>query len=197
MELNQIKLLREKTGAGVVHCKTALTQAEGNIEEAIKLLRKKGLASAEKKLGRFTSQGIITSYIHNGSKIGVLIEVNCETDFVSRRVEFQDLAHNLAMQIAANENVNFISLNDIPKNIWELEQKAEAERDDLKDKSPESRESILKGRTEKVLKKYTLLNQQYLRDPNLSVEEYIKNNISLFGENIQVKRFCKYRLGEI
>jgi len=115
----QIKLLREKTGAGMLNCKNALLETQGDFEKAINFLRQKGLASAEKKLSRTTKQGIVTSYIHTGSKIGVLLELNCETDFVARRVEFQNLARNLAMQIAAGEAISYITLKDIPQQVWD------------------------------------------------------------------------------
>jgi len=192
----QIKLLREKTGAGMLNCKNALVETQGDFEKAIHFLRQKGLASAEKKLSRTTKQGIITSYIHTGSKIGVLLELNCETDFVARRVEFQNLARNLAMQIAAGEAISYITLKDIPQQVWDSEIAIEAEREDLQNKPNNIRESILKGRVEKNLKNFTLLNQSCIRDPDLTVEEYIKNHVSLLGENIQVGKFVKFILGE-
>lgn len=193
---DQIKLLREKTGAGMLNCKNALVETNGDFEKAIELLRQKGLASAEKKSSRSTKQGIISSYIHTGSKIGVLLELNCETDFVARRIEFQNLAKNLAMQVAAGGLVNYISLKDIPQEIWESENRIESQREDLQNKPEHIRESILKGRIEKTLKTYTLLDQSCIRDPEIRVEEYIKNHVSLLGENIQVNRFCKYIVGQ-
>jgi len=191
----QIKLLREKTGAGMLNCKNALLETQGDFEKAINFLRQKGLASAEKKLSRTTKQGIITSYIHTGSKIGVLLELNCETDFVARRVEFQNLARNLAMQIAAGEAISYITLKDIPQQVWDSEIAIEAEREDLQNKPANIRESILKGRVEKNLKNFTLLNQSCIRDPDLTVEDYIKNHVSLLGENIQINRFTKFIVG--
>lgn len=191
----QIKLLREKTGAGMLNCKNALLETQGDFEKAINFLRQKGLASAEKKLSRTTKQGIITSYIHTGSKIGVLLELNCETDFVARRVEFQNLARNLAMQIAAGEAISYITLKDIPQQVWDSEIAIESEREDLQNKPLNIRESILKGRVEKNLKNFTLLNQSCIRDPDLTVEEYIKNHVSLLGENIQINRFTKFIVG--
>jgi len=191
----QIKLLREKTGAGMLNCKNALVETQGDFEKAIHFLRQKGLASAEKKLSRTTKQGIVTSYIHTGSKIGVLLELNCETDFVARRVEFQNLARNLAMQIAAGEAISYITLKDIPQQVWDSEIAIEAEREDLQNKPANIRESILKGRVEKNLKNFTLLNQSCIRDPDLTVEEYIKNHVSLLGENIQINRFTKFIIG--
>ena len=192
----QIKSLREKTGAGMLNCKNALIETQGDFEKAVNFLRQKGLASAEKKLSRTTKQGIITSYIHTGSKIGVLLELNCETDFVARRIEFQNLARNLAMQIAAGEAITYITLKDIPQPLWDAEMQIESERDDLQNKPANIRENILKGRVEKNLKNFTLLNQSCIRDPQITVEEFIKNHVSLLGENIQISRFCKYIVGE-
>ena len=191
----QIKSLREKTGAGMLNCKNALVETEGDFEKAVNFLRQKGLASAEKKLSRTTKQGIITSYIHTGSKIGVLLELNCETDFVARRIEFQNLARNLAMQIAAGEAISYVTLKDIPQQLWDSEMKIESERDDLQNKPANIRENILKGRVEKNLKTLTLLNQACIRDPDLIVEDYIKNHVSLLGENIQINRFTKFVVG--
>jgi elongation factor Ts len=192
----QIKTLREQTGAGMLNCKTALVENEGNFEKAVEFLRQKGLASAEKKLSRSTKQGIITSYIHTGAKIGILLELNCETDFVARRTEFQNLGKNLAMQIAASPTVNYVSLKDIPDEIWESEKRIEGEKDDLQSKPENIKGNIIKGRIEKTLKTYTLLDQACIRDQSLSVEEYVKQHVSLLGENIQIGRFCKFILGE-
>lgn len=193
----QIKELREKTGAGMLNCKNALIEHDGNFEKAIAFLRQKGLASAEKKLTRTTKQGIISSYLHTGSKIGVLLELNCETDFVARRVEFQNLAKNLAMQIAASGSISYISMKDVPESIILSETRIESEREDLKTKPENIRKSILEGRVDKNLRNYTLLNQPYMRDPDLTVEEYIKSHVSLLGENIQISRFCKFIVGEL
>jgi elongation factor Ts len=193
---DQVKLLREKTGAGMLNCKNALVETNGDFEKAIEFLRQKGLASAEKKLTRNTKQGIITSYIHTGSKIGVLLELNCETDFVARRIEFQNLAKNLAMQIAASPSVNYISINQVPQSIWDEESRIELQRDDLQNKPKEIRDAIVKGRVEKTLKTFTLLNQPCIRDSQITVEELIKNHVSLLGENIQIGRFEKFVIGE-
>jgi elongation factor Ts len=192
----QVKLLREQTGAGMLNCKNALIETNGNFEKAIEFLRQKGLASAEKKLSRTTKQGLITSYIHTGSKVGVLLELNCETDFVARRSEFQNLAKNLAMQIIASSTVKYVSLEDIPKDIWDSEIRIESQREDLQNKPEKIRDSILKGRVEKNLKTFTLLNQECIRDPQITVEDYIKNHVALLGENIQVGRFTKFVVGE-
>jgi len=193
---DQIKLLREKTGAGMLSCKNALVDTQGDFEKALNLLRQKGLASAEKKSSRTTKQGIVTSYIHTGSKIGVLLELNCETDFVGRRVEFQNLARSLAMQIAAGNGINYIALENIPKPIWDAEIEIESLREDVINKPEKIKESIVKGRVEKTLKTLTLLNQSCIRDPDLTVEDYIKNHVALLGENIQINRFTKFVIGE-
>jgi len=193
---DQIKLLREKTGAGMLSCKNALVDTQGDFEKALNLLRQKGLASAEKKSSRTTKQGIVTSYIHTGSKIGVLLELNCETDFVARRVEFQNLARSLAMQIAAGNGINYIALENIPKPIWDAEIEIESLREDVINKPEKIKESIVKGRVEKTLKTLTLLNQSCIRDPDLTVEDYIKNHVALLGENIQINRFTKFVIGE-
>jgi elongation factor Ts len=192
----QIKSLREKTGAGMLNCKNALTENQGDFEKAVEFLRQKGLASAEKKSSRSTKQGIITSYIHTGAKIGILLELNCETDFVARRTEFQNLGKNLAMQIAASQGVQYISLDDIPKELWENETRIESDKEDLKNKPDNIKENIIKGRVEKTLKTFTLLNQACIRDQNITVEEFIKNHVSLLGENIQLNRFTRFELGE-
>lgn len=190
-----VKELREKTGAGMMNCKRALQETDGNFEEAIKTLRQKGLASADKKASRKVIEGIINSYIHTGSKIGVLLELNCETDFVARREEFKDLANNLAMQIAASPEVKYISLEDIPSEIFKFEKEVEFNKEDLKDKPLEIRDKITSGRVEKTLKTLSLLNQPFIRDSNITVEELIKEQIALFGENIKIKRFIRYTIG--
>ena len=190
-----VKELREKTGAGMMNCKKALQETEGNFEEAIKTLRKKGLASADSKTSRKAIEGIVNSYIHTGRKIGVLLELNCETDFVARQQEFYELANNLAMQIAASPDVIYISLEDVPKELFDAEKMIELNKEDLKSKPNEIKEKITLGRVEKTLKALSLLNQPFIRNPNITIEELIKEKISLFGENIRVKRFIRYTLG--
>lgn len=190
-----VKKLRDKTGAGMMNCKKALQETNGNFEEAIKTLRQKGLASADKKSTRKAIEGIIHSYIHTGAKIGVLLEVNCETDFVARREEFQDFVNNIAMQIAASAEVIYVNFEDIPKEYFEVEKEIELKKEDLADKPDEIKEKIMLGRVEKTLKTLSLLNQQYIRDPNITIEELIKEKISLFGENIKIKKFIRYTLG--
>lgn len=193
---DQIKILREKTGAGMLNCKNALVETKGDLEKAIIYLREKGLISAEKKQSRSTKQGIITSYIHTGSKLGVLLELNCETDFVARRVEFSELAKTLAMQVASSANIQYISLKDIPQTVWDSEIELESKRDDVQNKAEAIKTSIIKGRVEKTLKTFTLLNQFCIRETETTVEDYIKKYVALLGENIQVTRFSKFVIGQ-
>jgi elongation factor Ts len=191
-----VKELREKTGAGMMNCKKALQETEGDFEKAVESLRQKGLASADKKAGRKASEGVIESYIHTGGKLGVLVEVNCETDFVARRPEFQQLAKNIAMQIAASPTVNYVSVNEIPAEVIEREKSIEAGKDDLANKTEQIRAKIVEGRIEKILKTQSLLDQSFIRDNNQTVDEVIKQTISQLGENIKVARFIRFQLGE-
>ncbi len=191
-----VKELREKTGAGMMNCKKALQETEGNFEKAVESLRQKGLASADKKVGRKASEGLIEAYIHTGGKLGVLVEVNCETDFVARRPEFQQLAKNIAMQIAACPTVNYVSVSDIPPEVRETEENIEASKEDLINKPEAIKSTIVKGRIEKILKTQSLLDQPFIRDNNQTVEEVIKQTISLLGENIKINRFIRFQLGE-
>jgi elongation factor Ts len=191
-----VKELREKTGAGMMNCKKALQENEGDFDKAVETLRKKGLATADKKAGRQASEGVIESYIHTGGKLGVLLEVNCETDFVARRPEFQQLAKNIAMQIAASPTVNYVSVNDIPPEVVEREKSIEAGKDDLSSKPEEIKAKIIEGRIEKILKTQSLLDQPFIRDNNQTVDELIKQTISQLGENIKVARFIRFQLGE-
>ena len=191
-----VKELREKTGAGMMNCKKALQESEGDFEKAVESLRQKGLASADKKAGRQASEGLIESYIHTGGKLGVLVEINCETDFVARRPEFQQLAKNIAMQVAASPTVNFVSVNDIPTEVIEREKNIEAGKEDLANKPEQIRLKIVEGRIDKILKTQSLLDQPFLRDNTQTVEEVIKQTISQLGENIKISRFIRFQLGE-
>lgn len=191
-----VKELREKTGAGMMNCKKALLETEGDFERAVESLRQKGLASADKKAGRLASEGLIESYIHTGGKLGVLVEVNCETDFVARRPEFQQLAKNIAMQIAASPTVNYVSIHEIPTEVIEHEKNIEAGKDDLKNKPEAIKAKIVEGRIEKILKTQSLLDQPFIRDNNQTIEELIKQTITQLGENIKINRFIRFQLGE-
>jgi elongation factor Ts len=192
----QVKELREKTGAGMMNCKKALQESKGSFEKAVESLRQKGLASADKKAGRKANEGLIESYIHTGGKLGVMVEINCETDFVARRPEFQQLAKNIAMQIAACPSVKYISLQDIPAEEVEKEKAMEANKDDLKDKPEKIKEKIVEGRIDKILKTQSLLDQAFIRDNNKSIDELIKESMSQIGENIKIARFIRFQLGE-
>lgn len=191
-----VKKLREETGAGMMNCKKALADNNGDYEKAIEALRLKGMATADKKASRNTNEGIIYAYIHTGSKLGILVEVNCETDFVARRPEFTDLAKNISMQIASNPEIQVVSLKDIPESVKEKTTQFESAKEDLQNKPEEIRTKIVEGRIEKSLKKQVLLDQEYIRNPNITVNEYIKQVVGILGENIRISRFTRYKLGE-
>lgn len=191
-----VKDLREKTGAGMMDCKKALAENDGDMEKAIEWLRKKGIASAAKKSGRTAAEGLVDSYIHTGGRVGVLIEVNCETDFVARRDEFKELVRNVAMQVAACPNVEYVAIGDIPADVVAREKAIEMGRDDLGNKPEAVREKIVQGRIDKRLKELALLDQPFIRDQNITVEELVKQAIAQLGENIQVRRFQRFVLGE-
>jgi len=191
-----VKDLRQKTGAGMMDCKKALTESDGDLTKAMEWLRQKGITSAEKKQGRTATEGIIDSYIHTGGHIGVLVEVNCETDFVARREEFQTIVRDIAMQIAAYGNIQYVSTNDIPDEIFNKERDIEKGREDLEGKPDHIKEQIIKGRVDKRLQEMSLLDQPFVKDQSITVEEYIKQGIATLGENIQVRRFARFVLGE-
>ena len=191
-----VKDLRDKTGAGMMDCKKALNETDGNLDKAIEWLRKKGIASAEKKSGRVAAEGAIGSYIHTGSRVGVLIELNCETDFVARGEIFQSLLKDVSMQIAACPNVEYVSINDIPNEIVEKEKLIEMGRDDLSGKPEQIKGKIVEGRIAKRLKELALLDQPYIKDSSITVEQLVKQVAGKIGENIKVRRFTRYTLGE-
>ena len=191
-----VKELREKTGAGMMDCKKALTENDGDMEKAVEWLRQKGTISADKKQGRVAAEGLVESYIHTGGRIGVLVEVNCETDFVARREEFHELVKNIAMQIAACPNVEFVKIDDIPRETVTKEKDIEMGRDDLEGKPDNIKEKIVSGRIDKRLNEISLLPQPYIRDQSITVEELVKQSIALLGENIQIRRFVRFVLGE-
>jgi elongation factor Ts len=191
-----VKELRDKTGAGMMDCKKALAENDGDMTKATEWLRQKGITSAEKKAGRVTAEGLVDSYIHTGGRIGVLVEVNCQTDFVARNEAFHALVRNIAMQVAACPNVEYVKVADIPAEIVENEKAIEMGRDDLASKPLNIREKIVQGRIEKRLKELSLMDQPYIRDQNITVEELVKQAIAQLGENIQVRRFVRFVLGE-
>jgi len=191
-----VKELRDKTSAGMMDCKKALQEFDGDIEKAMESLKQKGLASANKKSARIASEGVIEAYIHMGGKLGVIVELNCETDFVARSPDFQELARNVAMQIAACPSVQFVNLDEIPQFIVEEEKKTEMAKDDLGNKPKEIKEKIVEGRIQKRLKEMVLMEQAFIRDSNITMEELIKQSIAKIGENIKVRRFQRFNLGE-
>tara|TARA_B100000900_G_C20520770_1_gene692059 strand:+ start:30 stop:686 length:657 start_codon:yes stop_codon:yes gene_type:complete len=191
-----VKDLRDKTGAGMMDCKKALNETDGNVEKALEWLRKKGIASAEKKSGRVAAEGSIGSYIHTGSRVGVLLELNCETDFVARGEIFQSLLKDVSMQVAACPNVEYVSIDEIPKDVVEKEKQIEMGRDDLSGKPENIKEKIVEGRIAKRLNELVLLSQPYIKDSALTVEDLVKQAAAKIGENIKVRRFTRYTLGE-
>jgi elongation factor Ts len=191
-----VKELREKTGAGMMDCKKALKENDGDMEKSIAWLRQKGIASAGKKEGKVAAEGLVGQYIHTGGRIGVLVEVNCQTDFVARNEAFKELVNNIAMQIAACPNVEYVKVADIPAEVSEKETAIEMGKDDLAGKKEEMKVKIVQGRIEKRLKEMCLLDQPYIRDQNISVGELVKQQVATLGENIQIRRFVRFVLGE-
>jgi elongation factor Ts len=196
IDAKTVKKLREETGAGMMNCKQALLENGGDFEKAVQSLKLKGMATADKKASRNTNEGLIYSYIHTGSKLGILLEINCETDFVARREEFSEVAKNVAMQIASNPEIMFVSSEEIPESVKNELREFEGAKEDLKNKPAEIKNKIVEGRVEKGLKKQVLLDQEYIRDSNITVNQYIKQVIGILGENIKVSRFTRYVLGE-
>ncbi|MBC8247690.1 MAG: translation elongation factor Ts [Deltaproteobacteria bacterium] len=190
-----VKQLREKTGTGVMDCKQALKESEGDLDKAVDFLRKKGLATAAKRAGRATSEGIVESYIHMGGKIGVLVEVNCETDFVAKNEDFKAFAKNITMQIAATNPVA-VTAGDVPEHIINKEReiyRAQA----LETGKPENIiDKIAEGKLKKFYDESCLMNQAYVRDPNMSVADLLNELIAKIGENIAIKRFSRFQIGE-
>ena len=191
----QVKELRERTGAGMMDCKKALVAMEGDIEKAIDELRTKGLAKAAKKAGRIASEGVVISYIHGGGRIGVLVEVNCETDFVGKTDEFKQLAYDIAMQIAAT-NPECVAREQVPEDVLQRERdilRAQA----LEEGKPEKIiDKMVEGRIEKYYKEHCLLEQAFIKEPDRTVQEIIHASVAKIGENISVRRFARYELGE-
>lgn len=195
IKAEDVKTLRERTGAGIMDCKKALAEANGDIEKAIEHLRKKGAALAEKKGGRATNEGIIEAYIHPGSRLGVLIELNCETDFVAKTDDFKTLARDLAMQVAA-ANPTAVSREDMPADFLEREKEIYRTQA-LNEKKPEHIiDRYVQGKLEKFFQEHVLLEQNFVKDPNKTVKQLITDYIAKLGENITVKRFVRFQLGD-
>ena len=190
-----IKDLRQRTGAGVMDCKAALRESKGDIEGAIDYLRRKGLAAAAKRAGRIATEGLVSSYIHAGGKIGVLVEINCETDFVARTEDFQAFVKNTAMHIAAT-NPQYVSRDQVPPSV--LEREKAIYRTQAQDaKKPEKViEKILEGKLERFFAEVCLLEQTYIKDPDVTVKEVLDSLIAKVGENITIRRFTRFQLGE-
>ncbi|KAH0657028.1 hypothetical protein KY285_031910 [Solanum tuberosum] len=190
-----VKQLREETGAGMMDCKKALSETGGDLEKAQEYLRKKGLSTADKKSSRLAAEGRIGSYIHD-SRIGVLIEVNCETDFVGRGETFKELVDDLAMQVAACPQVQYVSIDEIPESAVNKEKELEMQREDLKNKPENIREKIVEGRVSKRLGELVLLEQPFIKDDSVLVKDFVKQTVAALGENIKVRRFVRFTLGE-
>jgi elongation factor Ts len=194
-----IKALRDKTGAGMMECKRALTEAEGHEERAIEILRERGLASAKKKEGRVAAEGVVGSYIHMGGKVGVLVEVNCETDFVARGEEFQQLVKDIAMHIAAAEP-RYVSREEIPALTLDKERdiaRAQARNDPKNANKPEQViDKIVEGRLNKFYEEVVLLDQPFIKDPAKTVGELVTEKIAKTGEKVTIRRFARYKMGE-
>jgi elongation factor Ts len=191
---DMVKELREKTGVGLMECKSALQEANGDLEAAIIILRKRGLASLAKKSGRETKDGLIGTYVHNG-KIGVMIEVNCETDFVARNPDFQNLVKDLAMHIAASDP-RFIRKEDVTEDVLESEREIYMEQARATGKPENVLGKIVEGRMSKYYSEACLLEQPFVKEPSISVRDHIASHIQKIGENIQVRRFIRYKLGD-
>ena len=190
-----VKELREMTGAGMMDCKKVLTETDGNIEKAVDLLREKGLAAAAKKAGRIAAEGVVTSYIHAGGRIGVLVEVNCETDFVAKTDDFQALARDIAMQIAASKP-EYIRREEVSSETLEKE-KAILRAQALNEGKPQKIvDKMVEGRIDKYYKEVCLLEQPFIKNPDQTVQQLLTEKIAKIGENISVRRFARFELGE-
>ncbi len=189
-----VKQLRERTGVGFMECKNALQEAKGDLDAAVTILRKKGLASLAKKAGRETKEGLIGAYVHNG-KIGVLVEVNCESDFVARNADFQSLAKDLAMHIAASDP-RFIRKEDVTEGVLTKEREIYREQARATGRPENVLDRIVEGRMSKFYSETCLLEQPFVKDPSVSVQDHIASYIQRIGENIQVRRFVRYKLGD-
>ncbi|MEI7475245.1 MAG: translation elongation factor Ts [bacterium] len=190
----QVKELREKTGAGIMDAKKALTECDGSIEKATEYLRQKGIASADKKMSRIAAEGIVGTYVHGG-RIGVIVEVNCETDFVAKNEEFQQLVKDICLHIASS-SPEFVSRDEIPASVIEEEKRIESGKADLAGKPEAIVDKIVTGRVDKLMAQRVLLEQPFVKDPSITIDEMIKEKIVKIGEKISVRRFTKYTLGE-
>lgn len=193
--MEMVRALREKTGCGMMDCKAALTEAKGDAEKANDILRKKGLAAAARRAGRVAAQGLIDSYIHIGGKIGVLVEVNCESDFVARNIEFQAFVKDIAMQVTAS-NPQYVSRDDVPDGIIQHERDILETQAEQEGKPEKATEKIVEGRLEKFYSEICLLDQPYIKDPKITIKDLLAGLVAKIGENIIIRRFVRYQLGE-
>ena len=190
---DQVKKLRDLTGAGMMECKAALTEANGDLEAATTLLRKRGLASAATKAGRSTSEGLIGHYIHMGGKIGVLVEINCESDFVARTDKFQELAREIAMHVAAASPL-YVRREDVPADV--VARELDIYKDQIKDKPAQVIDKIVEGKMNSFFQQFCLMEQASIRDPNTTIAQLVQDAIRLLGENITISRFVRMKVGE-
>ena len=190
-----VKQLREKSGAGIMDCKEALQESEGDLEKAVELLRKKGIATAQKRAGRAASEGVVQSYIHMGGKIGVLVEVNCETDFVAKTDDFTDFARNIAMQIAATRPVG-VTPEDVPPEVIEKEKEIYRAQAIEMGKPEKIVDQIAEGKLKKFYKENCLMQQTYVRNPEMTIEDYLNDMVAKTGEKITIKHFARFQIGE-
>jgi len=189
----QVKKLRDATGAGMMECKAALTEANGDMDAAMTLLRKRGLATAAKKAGRTTSEGLIGHYIHMGGKIGVLVEINCESDFVARTDKFQELTREIAMHIAA-ASPTYVRREEVPADI--IAREKDIYRDQVKDKPAQVIDKIVEGKLNSYYQQFCLMEQASVRDPNVTIAQLVQDAIRILGENITISRFTRMKVGE-
>jgi elongation factor Ts len=195
ISVEMIKSLREKTGCGMMDCKAALKEAKGDTEKANDILRKKGLAAVARRAGRIAAQGLIDSYIHIGGKIGVLVEINCESDFVARNIEFQAFIKDIAMQITAS-NPQYISRDDVPDGIIQHEADILETQAKQSGKPEKAIEKMVEGRLDKFYSEICLLDQPFIKDPKITIKDLLAGLVAKIGENIVIRRFVRYQLGE-
>ncbi len=192
---SDVKTLREMTGVGMMDCKKALTEADGNMDRAVEILREKGIASAAKKGSRIAAEGIVESYIHMGGKIGVMVEVNCETDFVAKTPEFKSFVRDVAMHIAA-ANPAYLSREEVPAEVLEKEREILRAQARNEGKPEKIIERMVEGRVEKFYKDNCLLDQQFVKDTDMTIAQYVTDRIQKTGENVKIRRFVRYEMGE-
>jgi elongation factor Ts len=193
IDTDQLLKLREMTGAGMLDAKKALEEADGDMDAAAEALRKKGIAQAKKKAGRETGEGLVHSYIHNNGKLGAMVEVMCETDFVARNEVFQDFCHDLAMHISAADPL-YVSRDDVPEEVVDKQEEMIREETDLEGKPDDVIDQIIEGKLNKYFQQVVLMEQPFIKDEDLTIEDLVKEKISTLGENINIARFCRFSI---